>query len=109
MKTLLVSLTAVLLSATNIFATVNDEKRTNHKHRASYSEIRELFREHGNRPDVNGSVTAIVCIDAEGNAKVVEVDSDDKSLRSYVVGRIEAQTFRNLKNETIRLVVGFRN
>jgi len=87
---------------------VPDGKLADKKQRASYSEIRNLFSNRSEKPLATGSVAAIVEVDENGYGTVIEIDSEDEDLLQYVAKKIEKQHFKNLKNETIRLVVDFR-
>jgi hypothetical protein len=68
--------------------------------------LKNLFD--ASKPLTNGTVVAIIEFDAEGKGTIKEIDSSDESLRLLVEKKIESKSFRNIKNETIRLAVDFR-
>ena len=109
MKTLFVALMIVLMNSVPTYAGTLDGKLGEKKQRASYTEIKQLFRGKSQKLTATGAVTAIVKVDNNGRGQVIEINSEDQALLDYVTERVESRTFKNLNNETIRLVVDFRN
>ncbi len=110
MKTILSLLVISFFSLSNVQAGSNDDKKTNRLKKEVRKELSQLFNQHSqDRPTHKGSVIALVKVDSEGKGSVLEMDSEDNQLQSYVKKQVESRNFQNLKNETIRLVVDFRN
>lgn len=83
----------------------SDENKSN-KLLAAKTELKNLFD--ASKPATKGTVVAIIEFDSEGNGTIKEINSSDESLRLLVEKKIESKSFRNIKNETIRLAVDFR-
>lgn len=83
----------------------SDEKKSN-KFLAAKREFNNLFD--SSKPSTKGTVVAIIEFDAQGKGIIQEINSSDESLRQLVEKKIDSKSFRNIKNETIRLAVDFR-
>lgn len=104
MKSLLL-IAGLLIHVAAFSNKASDEKKSN-KLQAAKTELKNLFD--ASKPSTKGTVVAIIEFDAEGNGTIKEIDSSDESLRLLVEKKIESKSFRNIKNETIRLAVDFR-
>jgi hypothetical protein len=104
MKSLLL-ITALLFNVAAFSNEVSDEKKSN-KLQAAKTELKNLFD--SSKPFTKGTVVAIIEFDVDGNGTIKEIDSSDESLRLLVEKKIQSKSFRNIKNETIRLAVDFR-
>lgn len=110
MKTILSLLLIGLIGLSTSHAESNDNKKSNRLKKEVRKELIQLFNERNlDRPTHKGSVVALVKVDSQGKGLVMEMDSEDQQLQSYVKKQVESRNFHNLKNETIRLVVDFRN
>ena len=110
MKTILSLLLMTVLSIQSMYATNLDDKNSKRSMKEVRKELTQLFNERSqDRPTHAGSVVAMVKVDAQGKGQVIEMDSDDRILQAYVKKQVETRNFQQLKNETIRLVVDFRN
>jgi hypothetical protein len=104
MKSLLL-ITALLFNVAAFSNELSDEIKSN-KLQAAKTELKSLFD--ASKPSTKGTVVAIIEFNAEGNGSIKEINSSDESLRLLVEKKIESKSFRNIKNETIRLAVDFR-
>jgi hypothetical protein len=110
MKTILSLLFIGMIGLSTSQAESIDNKKSSCLKKEVRKELIQLFNEHDiDRPTHKGSVVALVKVDSQGKGLVMEIDSDDKQLQLYVKKQVESRNFNNLKNETIRLVVDFRN
>lgn len=110
MKTLLSFLLMTVLGMQSMNASNLDDKNSKRTMKEVRKELTQLFNERSqDRPTHVGSVVAMVKVDANGKGEVVEMDSEDRILQEYVKKQVETRNFKQLKNETIRLVVDFRN
>ena len=104
MKSLLL-ITALFFNVAAFSNEVSDEKKSN-KLQAAKTELKSLFD--ASKPFTKGTVVALIEFDTEGKGTIKEIDSSDESLRLLVEKKIASKSFRNIKNETIRLAVDFR-
>lgn len=110
MKTLLSLLLVTALGIQIGSASTSDDKKSTRIKKEIRKELSQLFNERqADRPTLTGSVVALVKVDSIGKGAILEMDSEEVVLQEYVKKQIEARHFQNLKNETIRLVVDFRN
>ena len=100
---LFLSFTTLGLQANNSF---DKESRNKLQHRKT--ELRNRILNSKDRPAVQGHVVALVKVNSNGQGQVIESDATTEELKSYVKDLIEKREFRNMCNETIRLVVDFR-
>ncbi len=106
MKTLLSLLLVTAFGIQIGSAATSDDKNSTRIRK----ELSQLFNERqADRPTLKGSVIALVQVDSVGKGAILEMDSEEVVLQEYVKKQVEARHFQNLKNETIRLVVDFRN
>jgi hypothetical protein len=110
MKTLLSLLLVTAFGIQIGSAATSDDKKSTQIKKEIRKELSQLFNERqADRPTLKGAVVALVKIDSAGKGAILEMDSEEIVLQNYVKKQVESRTFQNLQNETIRLVVDFRN
>ncbi|MEX1188305.1 MAG: hypothetical protein WED33_03540 [Bacteroidia bacterium] len=112
MKSLLILPLALILSMSASAASL-DGKTKNQTYSGTLSEIKHIFKNNksllnNETPSKSGSAVVLIEIDSLGNAKVIESNASSDEMIQYVERKISSKDFRNVKNETIRLVIDFR-
>lgn len=99
-------LLSVLLFSVAAFSNNPSDGGKSSKLQAAKSEMKNLFD--ASKPATKGTVIALIEFDESGKGTIKEINSSDDSLRLLAEKKISSKTFRNIKNETIRLAVDFR-
>lgn len=106
MKIMFSFVIAFLVSAT--VSTAATEKDNKTKQNSTKSEIKRLFDKNVLKPLQQGSVIALVKIDADGYGEVIESNASTAELDEYVKLQVQGKRFQNLKSDTIKLKVEFK-
>lgn len=112
MKSLIILPLAMLLSAGASASTIDGKNSKTQKIRNKL-EIRELFNgaqniSHVSIPSQPGKAIALVRIDSNGQAKVLESNASSDEMRDYVEAKVQSKNLKSFKNETIKVVIEYR-
>ena len=102
----------MLLSAGASASTIDGKNNRTQKLR-NKQEIKQLFS--GTKDKLNldmpsqpGKAIALVSIDSNGNAKVLESNASSDEMRNYVETKVQSKNLKSFKNETIKVVIDYR-